>query len=99
LAVIGHVDRTWSYSFQWPGCGPQTAAFEDVIFALTAGAPIGYAMEAFAARYASVSVTLNTLLFKIRNGKRCDDDEVSGLWTATNDARTFILLGDPAVRT
>jgi hypothetical protein len=40
------------------------------------------------------------LLEKIRDGYRADDAEVelARLWTANNDARNTIIVGDPAVR-
>jgi hypothetical protein len=50
LAVVGHVERTWGYSFLWKGVGPITQAFEQALGGLLAGQPVGLAMEPFARR-------------------------------------------------
>ena len=98
LAVVGHVDRAWTYSFDWPDVGPQTAIFEDTLFRLFAGYPIGYAMEMFNERHAELAVDLHDSEGRVGTADQLTSDEVAGLWTAKNDSRNYALLGDPAVR-
>ena len=98
LAVVGHVDRAWTYSFDWPEVGPQTAIFEDTLFRLFAGYPIGYAMEMFNERHAELAVDLHDSEGLVGTADQLTSDEVAGLWTAKNDSRNYALLGDPAVR-
>jgi hypothetical protein len=98
LAVVGHVERAWSYSFSWPGFGAQTSTFENCLNALMSGVRIGAAMDAFAMKHADLAVTLSGELEDIRYGAAVNDYELAGLWTAHHDARSYIVIGDPAVR-
>jgi len=98
LAVVGHVDRSWGYSFVWRGAGAQTEVFRSTLDQLLRGSTVGWAMELFNLRYAELATYLATELEAVRMGKKPDSRELSGLWTAHNDARNYVVLGDPAVR-
>lgn len=98
LAVVGHVDRAWEYSFRWPGAGRQTEVYRSTLAELGAGQPVGSALEYVGDRYAELATDLRLALEEIRLGRRADDTMLAGLWTACMDARGFALLGDPAVR-
>ena len=98
LAVVGHVDRAWGYSFVWPGAGAQTEVYRSTLAGLGSGLPVGSAMEYVGDRYAELATDLGLALEDIRLGRRADEEMLAGLWTACTDARGFVLLGDPAVR-
>jgi hypothetical protein len=97
LAVVGHIDRAWSYSFAWPGAGAQTEVFRSVLARVGAGAPLGAAMSYLTDRYAELATELALAIEQIRRGRRRRDEELAGMWTAYADARDFVVIGDPAV--
>jgi hypothetical protein len=99
LAFVGHVDRAWTCSFLWKGLAAQVVPFSSTLLALMDGARLGLAMESMTSRYAEVATELTTRLDESRRlGKVVDDVDLVGLWTATHDARGYVVLGDPAVR-
>lgn len=98
LAAIGHVERTWGYSFLWKGVGLQAQTFELALLGILAGDPVGLAMESFGRRSLDLNLELVDAMNGIRLGRRVDPVEISGLWTACRDARNYAILGDPAVR-
>ncbi len=98
LAVVGHVDRAWSYSFDWPLAGPQREVFASTLRRLMNGYPLGWAMEYFNERYAELECDLAELRRSVGGGFGPDLITESSLWTARNDARNFMVVGDPAVR-
>lgn len=98
LAVVGHVERAWSYSFASPGAGDDLTVFEGALEQLMAGGRLGAAMSFFSQKYADLAVSLNGVLEDERFGAERNDAMVAGLWTANNDARSYVIVGDPAVR-
>jgi hypothetical protein len=98
LAVMGHVDRVWNYSFDWTRFG-QIGHFESLIGQLLEGFPVGAARESFGQRHAELAVEIY-----IRKDALEFDDEVAGesdlidLLGAFKEARSYVIIGDPAVR-
>jgi hypothetical protein len=99
LAFVGHVDRAWSCSFLWKGLAEQVTSFESTLLALMDGVRLGPAMESLTSRYAEIASELTLAMDEFRKyGKTIEDADLVGLWTATHDARAYVVLGDPAVR-
>jgi len=97
LAVVGHIDRAWSYSFKWGEAGSQTVTYQSALNRLMTGDTIGAAMDDLNIRYAEISTMLNNQVYKAEYEK-VDLLKLASLWTANNDARDYALVGDPAVR-
>jgi len=99
LAVIGHVERAWTYSFQGQRA-LQIDVFEDVIRRLLQGEPVGWALELLNFRYAELAAELLTLMEreKIETLRGDRDWDLCDVYSAAKDARNYIVVGDPAAR-
>ena len=98
LAVVAHVERAWAYSFLGSDRSSQPESFRDVLSRIMRGQRIGYATDTFNTRWANLSIDLAELHLKKEQGGAVALKALGKLWIARDDARNFIILGDPAVR-
>ena len=100
LAVIGHVDRAWTYSFASTHGAPRRAIFEQCLKRLLKGKPVGYALEPFNLRHAALSAEWLGLLQKeqLEPWAKPRNSEMLDTFCTWLDAKSFVVLGDPAVR-
>lgn len=98
LAVIGHVERAWTYSFKWQDAGAQTEVFKSLLYTLLTGDPVGLALDWMNLRHASIATMLNNEIQEIKYvPSKYDAYKMISLWISNNDARGYAVLGDPAV--
>lgn len=99
LAVIGHVDRAWPSSFNFPGTGVNTEAFAKAVAAIMGRRPVGVAMAALNERHARLTQVLVNEREAVAAGKATMDPALlATVYKARNDARNYAVCGDPAVR-
>jgi hypothetical protein len=98
LAVLAHVERAWAYSFQGLRGGPQIQGFRDVIGRLLNGQRIGHATDMFNLRWAAIATELSEMQADLAKGADIALRKLGNLWISRDDARNFLILGDPAVR-
>jgi hypothetical protein len=96
LAVLGHIDRAWSYSYEDNG-QPMDQSFRDVLTKLMSGYRFGSATDVFNSRWAALSVPLSDTLLKMQT-RRGLEKQAMDQWIARDDARNYILHGDPAIK-
>jgi hypothetical protein len=103
LAVMGHVDLAWAYSFNDRGRGTPSRFFE-VLEALVEGRRVGPALRSLL-KHANEASTDLTLLYQeeeraLRAGRSSPVDpmERAQRWLLRHDLAGYVLLGDPAVR-
>jgi hypothetical protein len=100
LAVIGHVDLVWSFSFRAAGTAESRAGrFQDVLRALADGGRAGPACFELLRFWADTDARLAMLQ---GDQDRAEDEAGAALkaylWMLRSDLRGYALLGDPAAR-
>lgn len=99
LACVGHVERAWAYSFVSPHAGTHLLTFQNAIARILSGQPVGYAVKDFKERYAALSAELVDDLVQLGfDPTAVPDEKLVATWIERNDAESYIVLGDPAVR-
>lgn len=100
LAVVGHVDRSWTHSFLWQTFGQKIEALETLADSLKqalAGERIGHALRSLNRLHNAIAANLLVPLEQLRNGEEVEPYHLKMLWIASNNMRNLIVLGDPAV--
>lgn len=97
LAILAHVDRAWAHSFS-TGPNTQTQGFRDVMGRLMRGDRVGQATDQFNMRWAALSTDLAEVLDQMSRGLIVDPRRLATQWVARDDARNYVVFGDPAVR-
>jgi hypothetical protein len=98
LAVIGHIGRSWGYSFAWSGAEGEPESFKSMLYQLLSGMPVGHALEPLNQRYAQIATLLSEDFQQARYDPDYDAKLLASHWIANNDARSYAILGDPAVK-
>lgn len=100
LAFIGHVDRTWAFSF----IGERQLHLEGFERAIRnmllekRAWPIGHCLRDIYDKALHLSKSLLEDLHDIKFGKTLPPHVIANKWVERNDARAYALIGDPAVR-
>jgi hypothetical protein len=103
LAFIGHVDRAWDFSFLGVDGASSVSTYQSTLEAILKGKPVGHALEYFGDRYADLAHEItdtheDSLLHKFNLLEPVEPIDLARLWTAHNDARAYVLFGDPFAR-
>lgn len=99
LAVIGHVDRAWGSSFMNEAMTRSNlVTFEQTLGRLFRGFPLGYSKDPFNLRHASLSTFIGNEFTALKANRPVNMGLLGNVMLASNDARNYIIVGDPAVR-
>lgn len=98
LAVIGHVDRAFPETFSGSSKDEGLGAFLYGMRRLLQGHTVGWAMEYINQSFAALAAMTGNIEEEWRNREEVDMELFAQLWLVRNDARNFMVFGDPAVR-
>lgn len=98
LAVLAHIDRAWSYGFQTATGKGQYQGFRSVMDRILNGERIGQATDSLNRRESVLASELLDLTRRKEDNEPIPNSVISNRWVARNDARNYLVLGDPAVK-
>ena len=96
LAVIAHVDRAFTYSFENVAGTPQVQTMRTPLELLMRGKRVGLAVDALNSQWGATAARAG-LDVPVGTKMPLTEDQAN-LLIARDDARNYIVLGDPAVR-
>jgi hypothetical protein len=106
LAVMGHMDLAWSYSFQdmdTTTAGNRPSRFQELLRALVVGRRVGVGLNALLRFFTDVNADLTSLYAQQEEAQLAgaanpvDVTKRAHLWMLRQDLAGYVLLGDPAV--
>jgi len=99
LAVIAHIDRAFSYAFEDVMGTPQAQLLRTPLELLMKGRRIGLATDPLNQQWSSLAAQLGVALGGNAPGAPSPRSPlIANLYIARDDARNYIVLGDPAAR-
>jgi hypothetical protein len=98
LAIIAHIDRAFSYGFQDTQGTPQAQLLRDPLERLMNGERVGLALDPLNAAWSSLAAQLGLELAAGPAGTAAAAAGLVNLTIARDDARNYMVIGDPAVR-
>lgn len=98
LAVIGHVDRAWTSSFAGTEKGEGADNYRNCLRRLLDGHRVGWAKEVFDLAHALLTTEIARQLEDQHSWGELDLESFAEAWLESNDARNFVVFGDPAVK-
>jgi hypothetical protein len=100
LAYIGHIDKTWGHSYIDPQIGADVDTFNWVISGILSGLRVGQAFKSLPDKYLDLNSRLygNKNLFEKYEDGKAGSKEILATWMTRQDARAYVILGDPAVK-
>ncbi len=97
LAVMAHVDRAWNWSFQTGSGMPQNQVIRSTMEAVMTGLRVGQAADFFNLQWSTLAALLGVLQSKSA-ANPIAPPALANLMVARDDARNYVLFGDPAAR-
>jgi hypothetical protein len=97
LAVIAHVDQAFSYIFQNLEGTPQVQSIRTPLELLMKGERVGLAADRLSLQWSAIAAQVGVALGR-RKEPDFDPESFATLYIARDDARNYIVLGDPATR-
>jgi hypothetical protein len=99
LAVLAHSDRAWTYGFVSGSGVRQDQLIRGAVEGLMAGVPAGRCADQFQEQWGALSAQLGLRLdYKRNKTQPVSKETLANLAIARDDARNYLVLGDPAAR-
>jgi hypothetical protein len=95
LAVIAHIDRAFTYSFENTEGTPQVQTMRTPLELLMRGRRVGLAVDSLNSQWGATAARVGV---QVPLGTSPLTEEQANLMIARDDARNYIVLGDPAAR-